>query len=349
MHSENDFLQEPPLPPSDFFALIDEAMHGMIRAAAIAAAMEFSLFDILIEPHDFTSIARLTEISDGILGPYLGLLCEMELIEREGDIYRNSRISSVYLNSESPFSQVAYTKKNARFMHDIWCRLDRVFKKGPKSYSRKRFFGELSLPAMAENARCGRLQKTIKEISALPGFSGFRRMVDLGGGHGLYAIALADLNPSLEAYVFDLPQIIPLAKEYISRFDAERVHTIGGDFFRDDFGRNYDIIFSSSSPSGKSIEILPKIAGALNSGGFFVNVQSAGDDGKDVYQALEWQLWAVGKRAKEPGGYTKERPFMTPEYRKAMEDEGFVIWNEKKIRDDYHAGSMVEIVIAKKE
>ena len=34
-------------------------------------------------------------------------------------------------------------------------------------------------------------------------------MIDLGGGHGLYAIALAALNPALEAYVFDLPLVIP--------------------------------------------------------------------------------------------------------------------------------------------
>ena len=348
MPTDTDILQEPPLPASAFFALFDEAMHGMIRAAALAASMEFSLFDILIQPHDFSSIARLTGIPGSMLEPLLGLLCEMGLLVREGEIFQDSRISSVYLYSKSPFAQVTYTKKNARFMRDIWCRLDRVLKTGPVAYPRDIFFGELSLPAMAENARCGRLQETVKAIADLPGFSGFRRMVDLGGGHGLYAIALAELNPSLEAYVFDLPHIVPLAKEYIRSFGAERVHTMAGDFFRDDFGRTYDLILSSSSPSGKSIEILPKIAGALNRGGFFVNVQSAGDDGKDSYQALEWQLWAIDSRPKVPGAYTKERPFMTTEYKRAMEASGLSIWSEKKIRDDYHAGSTVNMVIAKK-
>jgi predicted transcriptional regulator len=348
MPSNKDLLQEPPLPASAFFALVDEGMHGMMRTAALTAAVEFSLFDILIQPHDFHSIARQTEIPESILEPFLELLCEMGLLVREGVIFRDSRISSVYLYSESPFSQVIYMKKNARFMRDIWCRLDSVLKDGPVVYPRDLFFSELTLPAMAENARCGRLQKTANAISALPGFSNFRRMVDLGGGHGLYAIALAELNPFLEAYVFDLPHIIPLAEEYIKSFDAERVHAIAGDFFRDDFGKQYDLILSSSSPSGKSIEILPKIADALNSGGFFVNVQSAGDHGKDIYQALEWQLWAIDGMDKVSGAYTKERPFMTSEYRQAMEASGFVIWSEKKIRDDYHADSMVDMVIAKK-
>jgi hypothetical protein len=348
MHHENDLLDTPPLPPSAFFSLVDEGRHGMIQAAALSAAVEFSLFEILAEAHDLSAIARLTGIHEGMAEPFLALLCGMGLLEREGDSFRNSRIASVYLHPDSPFSQVAFTKKNVRFMRDIWCRLKNALEEGPVVYPREVFFGELSLPAMAENARCGRLQRTVREIADLPGFSRFGRMVDLGGGHGLYAIALASMNPSLEAYIFDLPHIIPLAEEYISRFDARRVHTIAGDFFRDDFGKNYDLILSSSSPSGKSIGILADIAAALNPGGYFVNVQTAGDDGKDMYQALEWQLWTLEKIPKERGEYTRERPFMTPEYRDAMKDAGLAIWSERKIRDDYHAGSMVEMVIAQK-
>ena len=59
---------------------------------------------------------------------------------------------------------------------------------------------------MAANALTGRLQDVTKAVSSLPEFSAFRSMIDLGGGHGLYAMALARLNPELHAIVFDLPE-----------------------------------------------------------------------------------------------------------------------------------------------
>lgn len=348
MTSPTDLLMEPPLSASSFFAIIDRDMHGVIRSAALAAAVELTLFDILIQPNDLDNIARITSIPEDMLEPCLSLLCGMGLLERKGNLYVNSRISSVYLYSQSPFAQVAYVRKNSRFLKDIWCRLDQVLVEGPVSYSRDEFFRDLSLPAMAENAVCGRLQETVKEISALPGFLEFRRMIDLGGGHGLYAIALAQLNPDLEACVFDLPDIAPLAEDYIKRYGAKRVHTMAGDFFTDDFGGDYDLILSSSSPSGKSTGLLAKIADALKRGGFFVNVQSPGDDPSDMYKALEWQLWTLGKTRKESGVYAKEKLFMTPQYRQAMQDAGLSIFRETAIRDDYHAGSIVKAVIAKK-
>jgi len=348
MNSHTDLSEEPSVPPSGFFALMDEGMHGIIRAAALAAASDLSLFDHLQKPHEIAHIASLTGVSEEMLKPLLLILIDMGLIESEGRSYRTTTLSDVYLCSSSPFSQRSYVRKNARFMKDIWCRMGSIVSSGPVLYTREEFFGRIALPAMAENARCGRLQKTIKEILSIPGFSGFGKMVDLGGGHGLYAIALAQENPLMETYVFDLPHIIPLAEEYIKKFGITRVHTIAGDFFRDDFGSGYDIILSSSSPSGKSTEILPRIAGALKSGGYFVNVQSVGREEKDIYQALEWQMWTIEGMKKGTGGYVKERPFMTPEYRHEMTSAGLRICREQEIEDDYHEGSKVRLVIAEK-
>ena len=67
---------------------------------------------------------------------------------------------------------------------------------------------------MAENALSGRLQAVIRVIINLPGFDRARRVLDLGGGHGLYAIALGMQNPGIEAWVFDLPDVVPLAGSY---------------------------------------------------------------------------------------------------------------------------------------
>ena len=48
----------------------------------------------------------------------------------------------------------------------------------------------------------------INIISELPEFKEARKLLDLGGGHGLYAITFTKSNPNLGAYVFDFPDVV---------------------------------------------------------------------------------------------------------------------------------------------
>ncbi len=263
-----------PFLPGIFFSLIDSGMRGLIEISTIRAGIRIGIFRELEQSRLLPDLSRSLGIRKELLEPFCTLLCSMGLLREEGGFYRNSGLTSTYLSDGSPYSQIHYLEKTSRMVEDIWEQLPGVLRQGPVSYEREEFFDALVLPSMAENALTGRLQRTVHAIFALPGFSSFRKMTDLGGGHGLYAIALAEMNPSLEAIVFDLPGIVPLAEEYIRRYNAGRVSTLAGDFFRDDIGAGYDLIFSSSNPSGKSIELLDKITVALNPGGYFVNVQS---------------------------------------------------------------------------
>jgi hypothetical protein len=344
-----DFLREPEEPPELFFSLVDDGMHGLIRFAALNAASTLHLFDHLEKgPVTLHEVSQATGIDEGRLFPLLGVLLTAGVIVGTEGKYRNSPLASTYLVSDSPYSQKGHIHKNALFLEKIWACLPKRLAGEPLKIAQTEFLSNFALPAMAENALTGRLQRTVAEIAAMPEFASAGKMVDLGGGHGLYAIALSAVNPGLEAYIFDLPHITVLAERYIRKYHAARVFTIPGDFFSDDIGNRYDLILSSSNPSGKSVVLLRKIADAMNEGGLFVNIQSDDGDRDDVYHALEWQLWTLDNEEKAKGHYTREQPFMTAEYREAMATAGFRIIIEKQIRDDYHRGSSVRMVIAKK-
>jgi hypothetical protein len=321
-------------------------MHGLIEISAIRAGNRIGIFRELEQSRSLPDLSRSLGIRKELLGPFCTLLCSMGLLREEDGLYRNSGLASTFLFDGSPYSQISYLEKTSRMVEDIWEHLPVVLRQGPVSYEREEFFDALVLPSMAENALTGRLQRTVHAISALPGFPSFRKMIDLGGGHGLYAISLAGQNPDLSAVVFDLPGVVPLAERYIRRYNAGRVRTIAGDFFRDDIGAGYDLIFSSSNPSGKSIELLDKITAALNPGGYFVNVQSDDEGARDPYSALEWQLWTIENRPKAT--FTKEQPFLTPGYRAALASHGFSVISEEKVRDDYHPDATVTMIIARK-
>src|SRR6516164_5609605 len=74
-----------------------------------------------------------------------------------------------------------------------------------------------------------------------------RRMLDVGGGSGGYSIAFAKASPELHAEVRDLPAVLPLTEQYIEKSGlSERVKTRAGDLRRDEFGRDYDLVFVSA-------------------------------------------------------------------------------------------------------
>jgi hypothetical protein len=346
-----DFLKEPEEPPEHFFSLIDEGIHGLIGFAAIHAACSLHLFDHLEKnPGTLHELSQATGIAKERLLPLLGILLCSRIIVSETERYKNSPLASTYLVSDSPYCQRSHIHKNAVFLERIWAHLPERLIGEPVVFQHEEFFVDLALPAMAENALAGRLQRTVGTIAGMPEFTTAKKMVDLGGGHGLYAIALSALNPGLDAYIFDLPHVTVLAERSIRHYCAARVFTIPGNFFSDEIGSGYDLVLSSSNPSGKSPGLLRKIADALNEGGLFVNVQSDDSDCDDAYHALEWQLWTLDKEEKGKGRYryTREKLFMTGEYRAAMAEAGFRVVLEKHITDDFHQGSSVHLVIAKK-
>ena len=59
---------------------------------------------------------------------------------------------------------------------------------------------------------------TAPRLVPLADLSGRRRLLDLGGGPGTYAIHFCRHNPDLQATVFDLPTTRPFALKTIERF-----------------------------------------------------------------------------------------------------------------------------------
>lgn len=123
----------------------------------------------------------------------------------------------------------------------------------------------------------GGLHSTLEIVSSLPEFVKATKLLDLGGGHGLYAIAFCQANPKLESVIFDLSAVIEVAREFIARYEMQDcVHTLAGDFSKDSWGNSYDIIFASDAlykPRDLLLPILGKIKDTLNEGGLFITKQ----------------------------------------------------------------------------
>jgi demethylspheroidene O-methyltransferase len=70
-----------------------------------------------------------------------------------------------------------------------------------------------------------------------------RRLLDLGGGEGVFVATALARAPKLEAMVFDLPAVADAARARFARLGlAQRAQAFGGDFHRDALPAGADVV-----------------------------------------------------------------------------------------------------------
>ena len=113
-------------------------------------------------------------------------------------------------------------------------------------------------------------------IAAEIDLGGRRRLLDLAGGPGTYAIHFCKKNPELSAVVYDLPTTRPFAEQTVERFAlADRIAFIAGDIIDDPTGSDFDVgwisffLLHSEGPE-TCAAIVAKTVAALNDGGLLL-------------------------------------------------------------------------------
>ena len=83
------------------------------------------------------------------------------------------------------------------------------------------------------NSMSGVTAAVNEAILSLYDFSGFTKIVDVGGGHGGLITSILKANPQLKGVLFDAPQVIEGAQRKIEAAGvADRCEVVAGDFFK---------------------------------------------------------------------------------------------------------------------
>jgi 2-polyprenyl-3-methyl-5-hydroxy-6-metoxy-1,4-benzoquinol methylase len=101
---------------------------------------------------------------------------------------------------------------------------------------------------------------------------GVKKVLDVGGGSGAFAMAFAKAGKGANATVFDLPNVTPITLKYIHEDKMiTKVDTSSGDYNTDPLPKGYDIIFLSAVVHINSykgnVALIKKCAASLNKGG----------------------------------------------------------------------------------
>jgi len=291
--------------------------------ALVTSLIEIGFFNALIKPKSLDELARELEVDARLLRMICELLKNRKLVKECNGFYELTDTAVELLTSTSPYSQTTYLQ-SAKESVKLWLNLKEVIRQGRVRLNPPKFFTK-RIHALAQHSLLGEVQKTVKIVSEFEEFKKAKKLLDLAGGHGLYAIAFTAMNRQLRAYVFDLPEVVEETKKYLKMFNADRVEVIAGDMFKDTIGKGYDIVFSSYNPGGKKAELLPKIRSALNKGGLFVNKQYFRENEEFPLIDLEWNLWEFEGVEKAEKAYTFSGDLTLDEYLNRLEELNFEI------------------------
>lgn len=175
----------------------------------------------------------------------LNALVAMRLLQKEGDLYRNTQTAATHLVRHAPqYIGHLLLLHDAEWNH--WGQLEQTIRTGRRSVDRHVFETdpELGMNVLAVLHRIG--QQSGPDFAKRLQLTGAVRMLDLGGGAGTNAIAFCRVYPELTATVFDLPATLRLTEKTVkdAGLDA-RITLKPGNFNTDPLGGPYDVVLMS--------------------------------------------------------------------------------------------------------
>ena len=258
-----------------------DAFHQSLNGGEILfllkAAVDHKVFEFCEKPATAEQFSVERGTHTVLTEKFFNALTAAGLLTKTDLKFQNTPLASTCFIEGKSFYQGNLIGLLIKTRLERWSNLGLCLKEGPlqPQKDRNRVFDGSFIKAMAEGAMRGGLHRTVENVTALPEFKTAKKLVDIGGGHGLYAIAFSQANPDLESMVFDLPQVTEVTNEYIQSYEMQdRVTAVGGDYTTDDWGQGMDIVFASDClyrPTEMVTPVLNKIRDSLNPGGMFIS------------------------------------------------------------------------------
>ena len=262
-----------------------------VGANAMASALELGVFDELGTPVRGADVAGRLGLHEQMLEHLLRLLCSLGLVrsmesqcgDETAALYEAGSIARRYFMKDSPF-----------YCGDSWqFRFSSLSRFGSQISSRVRTGPDVdTFPeggvsdqcwATLTRTRIVQEQAAITAVAAadivrnLPEVGRIGRFLDLGGGAGVVAVALAQVMPKATGVVVELPPTAEVVRKNVDESGLSgRISIMSGDLEQVDFGHGYGLVWCSSVLHFiRDMEsTIRKVRSALAPGGVFVSAHA---------------------------------------------------------------------------
>ncbi|HUI77201.1 MAG TPA: class I SAM-dependent methyltransferase [Bryobacteraceae bacterium] len=247
----------------------------IVSARAIIVATELGVFSCLYErPCSALEIAKKCQLDPRATEALLGALVSADYLKYRRERFELTSKSRKWLAAQNTWSLFDYMPH----VRDVWEMLS-----GMEGFLRNGV--ALDIHSGQSGDAWSRYQRAMRSLAALsaaevvgrlPLATDARRMLDIGGSHGFYAVAFCSKYSQLSATILDLPAAIEHAAPILAGEGmGDRIRHQAGDALADDLGENaYDLILLSNLvhhfTDPQNHDLMARAARALVPGGLLV-------------------------------------------------------------------------------
>lgn len=303
------------------YSELTRALRDFQESRALLTAIELDIFTAVGQGATAAQVSAKLETDRRATETFLNAIVAMGALTKNAGVYYNTPVTARYFVEGSP--------DNARpaLMHTVhlwpaWSTLTECVRAGTAvgyrtTAEHEKEWTHHFIAAMHRGglARAAALVKAV-------GAEGVSRLLDVGGGSGVYSIAFAQAQPGLHAEVLDLPAVVLIAQRHIDEAGlSDRIITRVGDLRTDEFGKGYDLVLLSAichmlSPE-ENRDLFRRCYRALASGGRVVIRDFILEPDKTAPRSAA--LFALNMLVATEGGST----YSQQEYTAWLEQAGF--------------------------
>jgi len=306
----------------DQIAGVRKAINSYQFPQLLITAQEIGILEILSQnPSSASELAEAVGGLDEHVRRLANALVAHSVLRLEDGVYSIADDWSV-LRSDSPASMVGYIQ-HMGLLKDRWAQLGKALRdENFRRDSLALITGSNKKTTESFIAAMDEVAKPIATTLATDWEFDNHRIIDIGGGSGIYPIVVSSINKNVTGVVFDLPGIVEIAQKNIDSAGlTEKLTTAGGDYNEGLPGDGFDDAFLFAmvhrQDQAQNRALLQRTFKALNRRGrlfligFFTNEQGTGP----VFSAH----FAVEMTVMIPGG----RVYSHTEIETLIETAGF--------------------------
>jgi SAM-dependent methyltransferase len=324
MDTPADTPDRPDTRRDDGITTVSSVAYGFMGSQALFSALEIGLFtELAAGPAGLGELARRLGVEPRALRALLEACVATELVERDGDRYRNSAGAARYLVRQARGYVGDYYLRQIATTLYAQLPAARAVVRGAAAGST--YAGFLEDPARAEEfirgqhaGSSGPAYLLAKTFDA----AGYTRLLDLGGGSGAFSIEMARRH-GLSAIVVDQPSVVAVARKIVGEAGlGDRIRCVEGDVVAGPWPAGADLILLSYVVSSYGPSILHDLLARARAylppgGGLVVHDFALHGDRAGPRNAALWYFANLAISA-------TTHPHTVDDITRAMTDAGFV-------------------------
>ncbi len=235
---------------------ISEIAFGFMASKALFSALHFDLFTHLDKgPRTAESLGKVAGLHPDRAETLLTALAGLGLVAVEDGKFSNSPAAEAFLVKGAKYDFGDYLLRQVG--QQMYALLDQVEDalggtmpdEATGSYA-EWFSDPAEARLYSESQHAGSLGPARQLVRALD-LSGAKRMLDVGGGTGAFAITMCKAFPELSATVVEFPNVAKIGREFVEKAGmSDRIRYVEGDGLKAEWPVDQDVILMSYLLSG---------------------------------------------------------------------------------------------------